>query len=159
MHESRSEFALKRFEQTEPPTTTIREIWLPGVHSDIGGGYKESLVSNISLLTMSVFLRKLGGVALDPTNYKAALAELRSQVRGDRYVINPEPSLRRQEKRDGLIQEHDELHPLHWHLLKRRKEIFWKDRNVERTKRYINRIGRLGREDPALNELFTDWLG
>lgn len=31
---------------------TIDQIWMPGVHSDVGGGYRYSFFSNISLLLM-----------------------------------------------------------------------------------------------------------
>lgn len=31
---------------------TMEQIWMPGVHSDIGGGYEKSFLSSISMLTM-----------------------------------------------------------------------------------------------------------
>ncbi|MCS3896665.1 uncharacterized protein (DUF2235 family) [Bradyrhizobium japonicum USDA 38] len=158
MHESRSQFELRRFAQVTTPTATIREIWLPGVHSDIGGGYSESLISNISLLTMCFFIRKLGGVALDLANYKAALAEVRTQVRADRFVVNPEPNLVNQKKRDGLVSEQDELHPLHWYLLNRQDNIFWKDGNLARRKLYVNRLGKLGKQATDLRHSFDEWI-
>jgi uncharacterized protein (DUF2235 family) len=158
MHESRAEFGLQRFKPTMPETTSIREIWLPGVHSDIGGGYKESLISNISLLTMCEFIKRLGGVALDFKNHKATLAEVRTQVRNNNFVVNLEPHLTLEQRRDGLIDVLDEIHPLHWHLLNRRREIFWKDPSGQRKVRYVNRIGTLGREDAVLRQLFNEWL-
>lgn len=36
----------------EKNSVDIEQIWFPGVHSDIGGGYENSLLSDISLLTM-----------------------------------------------------------------------------------------------------------
>jgi hypothetical protein len=116
--------------------------------------YRADLIAIVSLLTMCLFLRKLGGVALDNAAHKTALAEIRSRIRDDQFVINPEPYLELQQKRDGLIGKDDEIHPLHWRLLKRKKEIIWKDQR----KRYENRIGRLGKEERDLSELFSSWL-
>jgi uncharacterized protein (DUF2235 family) len=34
------------------PSQKMEQIWMPGVHSDIGGGYSKSFISTVSLLTM-----------------------------------------------------------------------------------------------------------
>jgi uncharacterized protein (DUF2235 family) len=34
---------------TSDPGQTVRQVWFPGVHSDVGGGYKESDLSDITL--------------------------------------------------------------------------------------------------------------
>ena len=34
------------------PKQNMEQIWMPGVHSDIGGGYQKAFISTVSLLTM-----------------------------------------------------------------------------------------------------------
>jgi uncharacterized protein (DUF2235 family) len=38
--------------QGEGKTTHLEQIWIPGVHSDVGGAYRDRSLGNISLLTM-----------------------------------------------------------------------------------------------------------
>jgi uncharacterized protein (DUF2235 family) len=154
MHEIRAEFQLRRFEQSNNLTSSIREIWLPGVHSDVGGGYKENLVSNIALLTMGDLLKKLGGIAMDDAAYETILAEVRSKAEASRFVINAEPYTGLKRKRDGSIGEADEIHPLHWYLLN--QQVFWKD--MKQLTDYVNRIGKLGRRERGLARTFNKWL-
>jgi hypothetical protein len=40
------------------PSQTIEQIWMPGVHSDIGGGYPNSFFANLSLILMLDKLRQ-----------------------------------------------------------------------------------------------------
>lgn len=154
MHEIRAEFQLRRFEQPMNLTSSIREIWLPGVHADVGGGYKENFVSNIALLTMCDLLKKLGGVAVDEAVYETVLTDIRTKAKASRFVINAEPYTGLKQKRDGTIGESDEIHPLHWHLLD--QQVFWK--NLKELTNYVNRIGKLGRKDRGLSQSFNKWL-
>ncbi len=61
MNESRIEFRPFEFEGVEEEESQhLEQIWMPGVHSDIGGGYTEHFLGNISLITMIDRLRKVG---------------------------------------------------------------------------------------------------
>jgi uncharacterized protein (DUF2235 family) len=135
MHEIRQEFSLKRFERREG-RSTIREMWLPGVHSDVGGGYVDNLISNISLLTMADLLQSLGKVALQKDAYKKTRSEVKESILKKRLVVNAEPLVGLKEKRD--IRSDDEIHPLHFYLLG--KNVIWK--NDQSVVPYENRIGR-----------------
>ena len=52
--ESRSFFRPIMWTGLKDPKTKnyLEQIWMPGVHSDVGGGYTNAFLSNISLLTM-----------------------------------------------------------------------------------------------------------
>ena len=51
LDEKRSKFTpLLLCQAINPTYTEINEVWFPGAHSDVGGGYQDSLeLSNISL--------------------------------------------------------------------------------------------------------------
>ena len=55
--DNRRYFAPMLFEGSRPDQT-LEQIWMPGVHSDIGGGYSKSFLANVSLLTMIDKLRQ-----------------------------------------------------------------------------------------------------
>src|ERR1700676_2236580 len=135
MHEIRQEFSLKRFERRKG-RSTIREMWLPGVHSDVGGGYVDNLISNISLLTMADLLQSLGKVSLQKETYKKTRSEVKESILKKRLVVNSEPVVGLKEKRE--IRSDDEIHPLHFYFLD--KDVIWK--NEQSVVPYENRIGR-----------------
>jgi uncharacterized protein (DUF2235 family) len=159
MHEVRWEFPLKRFQaSTASPKTfkTLREIWVPGVHSDIGGGYLENLISNVSLLTMCDYLEALGEIAIDRSAYAKIEIEIRTKIENNRFVINFERTLDGpKQKRDSEIRKDDEIHPLHWYLLN--KPVIWKNDTPPTI--YVDRIGRSpGVTNGALQRKFDRWI-
>ena len=40
------------WDRASDPKQKMEQLWMPGVHSDIGGGYEQSFISTVSLLTM-----------------------------------------------------------------------------------------------------------
>jgi uncharacterized protein (DUF2235 family) len=50
--ETREYYRYVPWEHRHSDAQTVEQIWLPGVHSDIGGGYKEAFLSTLSLLAM-----------------------------------------------------------------------------------------------------------
>lgn len=57
MDERRSFFAPVAFTGTSPDTlfpneATLEQIWMPGIHGDIGGGYQNNRLSDYALMTM-----------------------------------------------------------------------------------------------------------
>jgi uncharacterized protein (DUF2235 family) len=159
MHEVRLEFALKRFDIPAAPRKTLktfREIWLPGVHSDVGGGYLENLIANISLLTMCDKLEALGGVAIDKAAYFKVEEEIATKVGNNRFVINIDRLEGPKRKRDVEIHHDDEIHPLHWYLLN--KTVIWK-KDIPPTQ-YEDRLKRNPAViDKALKRNFDRWVG
>jgi len=115
---------------------------MPGVHSDVGGGYSEDLISNIALLTMCDELESLGDVAINKSAYSMVEAEIATKLRNRRLVINAEPKVMLKGKRDSLFQQVDEIHPLHWYLVE--KTVIWKKEPEPTTYR-----DRLNRPPPA----------
>ena len=55
--ESRNDFAPTYFDGCREDQM-LEQLWMPGVHSDIGGGYSKSFLSTLSLLTMIDKLRE-----------------------------------------------------------------------------------------------------
>jgi hypothetical protein len=129
MHDARKDFELKRFHlpRTWNHQHAFREIWLPGVHSDVGGGYAENFISNIALLTMARLLEKHGGVALQKETITEVEHAIKVKARAGQIHVNREPSVRARQRRIDLIEAMDEIPPLHHYLLD--KNIYFKDRS------------------------------
>ncbi|QIP03370.1 T6SS phospholipase effector Tle1-like catalytic domain-containing protein [Bradyrhizobium symbiodeficiens] len=153
MHDVRSEYELKRFLRPQNLPETLREIWLPGVHADVGGGYTEDLLSSISLLTMADLLEELGGVAINKTAYALVAEKIKRRVSDQRYVINKEPLVASRKNRS--VNDQDELHPAHWFLVG--KSVFWKQ--FDKTRIYENRTAQNpGAVERALDKQFQTWV-
>ncbi|KAL9096773.1 MAG: hypothetical protein Q9165_001261 [Trypethelium subeluteriae] len=52
LDERRSAFQPAIWEKPEGNTTTLRQVWFPGVHSNVGGGYDDQELANITLAWM-----------------------------------------------------------------------------------------------------------
>ena len=52
LDERRSAFQPAIWEKPEGNRTTLRQVWFPGVHSNIGGGYDDQQLANITLAWM-----------------------------------------------------------------------------------------------------------
>lgn len=52
LDEHRSSFSPAVWEKPQGNTTNLRQVWFPGVHSNIGGGYPDQEMSNITLAWM-----------------------------------------------------------------------------------------------------------
>jgi len=67
---------------------TMEQIWMPGVHSDIGGGYEKSFLSSISMLTM---IDKLAQYCPDVDFDRKYIADyIVPRLRDEQPVINNE---------------------------------------------------------------------
>jgi uncharacterized protein (DUF2235 family) len=51
--EERRTFEPIQFKKRAKSTTKVDEVWFPGMHSDVGGGYKTKVLSNLSLHWMA----------------------------------------------------------------------------------------------------------
>jgi uncharacterized protein (DUF2235 family) len=96
MHESRVEFLPVLFTGVEDKEQQLEQIWMPGVHSDVGNGYVQDFLGNISLLTMLDRLIEKTSSSAGPQialNEKR-LTGLKNQIEGVKnnghFVINNE---------------------------------------------------------------------
>ena len=48
-----------------PPGQIVEQVWFPGCHANIGGGYRDSALSDIALLWMAERMAQTTGVAVD----------------------------------------------------------------------------------------------
>lgn len=99
--ETRFDFIPTRWEERR----NIKQIWFAGVHADVGGGYRQRGLADLSLRWMLDEVQQLGGLILNQ----------------DIQHIQGDPSANRHEQASALvwqlrprqarqIQQHDELH-------------------------------------------------
>lgn len=60
--------------QSLPPGQRVEQVWFPGCHANVGGGYPDSGLSDISLLWMAERVTAMTGAALDITALRKATA-------------------------------------------------------------------------------------
>ncbi|MBB4427099.1 uncharacterized protein (DUF2235 family) [Bradyrhizobium sp. CIR48] len=155
MHDVRKEFELKRFDIPNNPPETFREIWMPGVHADVGGGYSDDFISSVSLLTMADFLKELGGVALIKSNYEDIRKKVCRRIAEQKFIINKEPRVIRRSSRISFIKQNDEVHPLHGFLIG--KNVQWKDSSEQVA--YQDTISKIPLQvDASLQGRFDKWI-
>lgn len=65
LDERRSSFSPAVWEKMAGNTTRLRQVWFPGVHSNVGGGYNDQELANITLAWMVSQLRDLIDIDLD----------------------------------------------------------------------------------------------
>jgi uncharacterized protein (DUF2235 family) len=140
LHDARQEFILSRLIAR---AEVGREIWVPGVHSDIGGGYSSNFIANVCLLTMAEEMRVKARIGLDATVVQRIKEQLQASAR---IEVNSEPFIAHRSDRSEQLSEGDLLHYLHKYLLK--KQIVWKgtdetyrdDLNAKRLKLKVDRF-------------------
>jgi uncharacterized protein (DUF2235 family) len=95
--EQRDSFVPTLWTQPIPPGTHIEQVWFPGVHSDVGGGYGQSDLAMIPLRWMADEAMA-AGLALDETILppQAALQPLAAQhdSRTGLAGLDPTPTIR-----------------------------------------------------------------
>ena len=155
MHEVRDLYELKRVNTDGIASDIVREIWIPGVHSDVGGGYPENLIGNVSLLTMAELMKEMGGVELEQSGYNNVVSSIKEKYGLGPMIVNKEPWVTKAVSRRHLVRNGDELHPLHWHLIG--KKVYWK--GVTLPLFYEDRfIANQNRQDEALKTTFDTWI-
>lgn len=118
LHDVRKHFLLSRLKSS---TGAGKEIWMPGVHSDVGGGYQSDFISNVSLLTMADAMSSGAGIHLDTDE----LSSLKKRIQSPSSIaINKETLVGPKNDRTKLISDGDFIHPLHDFLIK--QEVVWK---------------------------------
>lgn len=98
------------------------QIWMPGVHSDIGGGYKHNALSNISLITMIDMLAEHHPeISFDDDYVKDALIGniVREKIEiNDEWAGYPERWIRILRTYKRNIKTDDLIHPVANRLMK-----------------------------------------
>lgn len=101
MDEKRSSFTICRWNNTKNNQSDLKEVWFPGVHSDVGGGYADCELSNAALLWMIEEVQKVGlwfkpgiqgQIQSNPlgvmhNSFKGGFAKLRSRPRNINAMI------------------------------------------------------------------------
>ncbi|MCO6425691.1 T6SS phospholipase effector Tle1-like catalytic domain-containing protein [Sinorhizobium meliloti] len=122
LHDVREHFPLCRL---RPKEDQGEEIWMPGVHSDVGGGYSDDLIARVSLKTMAYALQR-SKVALQRVEYGDLSKSIFMMLKTSRTVINHEGRVEYFRKhRTDYFDGDDKLHHLHKWLIGRR--VRWKD--------------------------------
>jgi uncharacterized protein (DUF2235 family) len=153
LNDVRAHFKLKRFD-IPSRIEMLREIWMPGVHSDIGGGYRSDLISTVALLTMATIMRDEGGIVLNENAMKYRIGLAAKMYREEYFVINKEPHIAFKLPRNMLVASEDEIHPLHYDLIDTAVE--WKG---EGRTAYIDKFdGRPHTANPMLTKEYDKWF-
>lgn len=158
MHENRVEFPPRRFLRNG--TCELREIWLPGVHADVGGGYKKDFLSRVALLTMAKFLEKIGEVALIQESVDRLTQTVRNDIQNKNFVINRNAKISGAKNLRSVARE-DNVHPIHFELLKYHVE--WKGNTMVYESRIPNGCPKDSDVqqwfDPAFSDVFESLKG
>ena len=88
--ESRRVFRAIPFEDRTTPDQVLEQIWMPGVHSDVGGGYVEDFLSKISLMTMLDRIREYTLLKIDFGRSRSLRASIEEEFGENRIVLNDE---------------------------------------------------------------------
>ena len=136
LHDIRSHFILWRL----AAGSRGKEVWHPGVHSDVGGGYDVRDLADVALLSMADRLASEAGVALDKKAYKILKDRVNNRKADENYVfkVNYEHDLNSRRKyRSDYFQEGDKVHEMHEWLIANGKDVYWKSDGITR---YLPRI-------------------
>ncbi|HSJ24749.1 MAG TPA: DUF2235 domain-containing protein [Longimicrobiales bacterium] len=75
-------------------TGTVEQTWFPGVHSDVGGGYPERAIADVTLCWMLDRAVKLGlGTVAEPTDVLAP--DPAGDIHDSRWWVHRRPGIRR----------------------------------------------------------------
>ncbi len=86
--ETRSEFVPYLWNSVTDAKQKLFQIWMPGGHTDIGGGYPERLLSDISLITMLEYVNKLTELQIDKNRFSTTKNEIKARFGrdADKYI-------------------------------------------------------------------------
>ncbi|WP_394753748.1 T6SS phospholipase effector Tle1-like catalytic domain-containing protein [Crenothrix sp.] len=88
LHETRALFRPVLFQKKRDPNQILEQIWMPGVHTDIGGGYSDDFLSNISLITMLDKVLENTFLEIDFKKSRNLLRLIADQLNQNRFTIN-----------------------------------------------------------------------
>jgi hypothetical protein len=92
--DARRHFLPMLWEKRSGEDQVLKQIWLPGVHSDIGGTNYNSLFGDIALLTMMEEIAASTKLRFFPNPLPALRAYVRSRIKNkERVIIGKKPNL------------------------------------------------------------------
>lgn len=133
LHDRRDNFRLIPLKNRNG-SKAVREIWMPGVHSDVGGGFSHSFISLVSLVTMAIVSEDVADLALNKEELKRNIDLAYEEVREKRIAVNREGRDIIYKDRYDLILAGSEIHPVQNILDDKR--ILWK--STSRREAYRN---------------------
>lgn len=120
LDDTRPHFETMMFDGVSDDSQTLHQIWMPGVHSDIGGGYMEDFLSTVSLLTMLDMIRGIKGKHIEVDD-DFVHRDLRLRLDSKNVVVNDEWAIggisnyipwSRKLKHSGNNARQQTIHPL-----------------------------------------------
>jgi hypothetical protein len=90
LNEARAFFKPVLFKKRSKPDQILEQIWMPGVHADIGGGYPDDLFSKISLMTMLDRVRDHTFLKVDYNRSVDLKNSIEDDLGQNRIIINNE---------------------------------------------------------------------
>ncbi|GAB7350623.1 hypothetical protein MBLNU459_g1188t1 [Dothideomycetes sp. NU459] len=84
LDERRFSFSPAVWEKMPSNTTRLRQVWFPGVHSNVGGGYDDQELANITLAWMMSHMREFLDMDLDYVLDQQDMTELYYERSGQR---------------------------------------------------------------------------
>lgn len=142
MHDVRGEFVLRRI---SIPDGKGKEVWMPGTHSDVGGGMPANLLVNIALLTIAHDAMVRAKIAFEEENLANLKMAVKVDLRNEDYVINKEGTesfLKRDRAAYFRSGEPEYLHAIHDRMIGH--AVKWKD---EGSVSYEHRMGQMPIDD------------
>ncbi|MGR9265624.1 T6SS phospholipase effector Tle1-like catalytic domain-containing protein [Rhizobium leguminosarum] len=135
----------------------MKQIWMPGVHSDIGGTGNE-FWGRLSLLTMTYFIDKQTALRLDTDWLEERKEALRQDFRNETYAIRRQriPPFSVHRRPNGNAVACEEAHPI-VDRLTAEFEVYGKRQISWRDKVFAPNFGKLTK-DPGLQTFFNEIL-
>lgn len=87
-HETRSFFRPILFCKKGEEDQLLEQIWMPGVHTDIGGGYQENFLSKIALLTMLGRITEQTKLKIDEQRMEDLKKSIEMDLGENRFIVN-----------------------------------------------------------------------
>lgn len=88
--ETRRAFLPVLFESASSVDQRLEQIWMPGVHADIGGGYAADFLSNIALMTMLDRVREHTELKIDFERSMILRQYIEEELADNRIIVNDE---------------------------------------------------------------------
>jgi uncharacterized protein (DUF2235 family) len=153
MHDYRQTFRL--IPLTGGDDDSVRQIWMPGVHSDVGGGYRKCFLSHIALLTMVILSEEIADLAFIEMEKKRIETEIEREREAQRIFVNDEGEDGfRPRPRSEYVAPSDRYHHIHTRMTGRL--VRWKG---QRRQTEYRRPFPIKHEYGDAKSRLNDWVG
>jgi uncharacterized protein (DUF2235 family) len=90
LDETRSAFKPVLWNAEDPLSKRLEQVWMPGVHSDVGGGYQRDALSRIALHWMLSKIRTCTRLEINQEMLDGLEDRIRTDIEGDNIEIHDE---------------------------------------------------------------------